>query len=45
MKVDAVLPQLSLGEVPELVHAAERLGFDSLWTTETQHDPFLQAAL
>lgn len=45
MKFDAVLPPMPLGEVPALVHAADRIGFDGLWTTETQHDPFLPLAL
>ena len=45
MKFDAVLPPMSLREVPALVESVDRIGFDSLWTTETQHDPFLPLAL
>ena len=45
MKFDAVLPPMPLREVPALVHAVDRIGFDSLWTTETQHSPFLPLAL
>jgi probable F420-dependent oxidoreductase len=45
MHLDASLPQVSLREVPAIASAAERLGFDALWTSETQHDPFLPCAL
>jgi probable F420-dependent oxidoreductase len=45
MKVDAAIPPTSLTQVPELSQAAERLGFDALWSTETQHNPFLPLAL
>jgi probable F420-dependent oxidoreductase len=45
MKFDAVLPPVSLNEVPTLAKEAERIGFDALWSTETQHDPFLSLAL
>ncbi|PWB76129.1 MAG: LLM class F420-dependent oxidoreductase [Anaerolineales bacterium] len=45
MKFDASLPPLSLSAVPETARAAEAIGFDVLWTQETQHDPFLPCAL
>jgi probable F420-dependent oxidoreductase len=45
MKLDAALPPTHLGSVPEIARAAEALGFSALWTTETQHDPFLPHAL
>jgi probable F420-dependent oxidoreductase len=45
MKLDAALPAVPLAEVPAIARAAETLGFDCLWTTETQHDPFLPQAL
>jgi len=45
MLLDASLPPVSLSAVPEIARAAEALGFDALWTTETQHDPFLPCAL
>jgi probable F420-dependent oxidoreductase len=45
MKLDASLPSLPLAQVPAIAEAAERTGFDALWTTETQHDPFLPCAL
>ncbi len=45
MRLDAVLPPTHLQSVPEIARAAEAMGFDALWTTETQHDPFLPCAL
>ncbi len=45
MHIDARLEHRSLAEVPEIARTAERLGFDGLWTSETDHDPFLGAAL
>src|SRR5512143_2929237 len=45
MKLDAGLPALPLEQVPAVAEAAERIGFDALWTSETQHDPFLPCAL
>ena len=45
MKFDAGLPILPLKDVPPVAEAAEGIGFDALWTQETQHDPFLPCAL
>lgn len=45
MKFDATIPPTSLKHIPELVGAAEAVGFDALWSTETQHSPFLPLAL
>ena len=45
MFLDATLPPVSLLAVPDLARAAETVGFDALWSTETQHDPFLPLAL
>jgi probable F420-dependent oxidoreductase len=45
MKFDAALAPLQLKEVPAVAQAAEEVGFDTLWTTETQHNPFLPLAL
>ncbi len=42
---DAALPPVSLVEVPAIARAAEAVGFDALWSTETQHDPFLPGPL
>ena len=45
MRLDAALPPTHLNQVVEIARAAEALGFDTLWATETQHDPFLPGAL
>jgi probable F420-dependent oxidoreductase len=45
MKLDASLPPVQLNETPFIAQAAEEIGFDALWTSETQHDPFLPCAL
>jgi probable F420-dependent oxidoreductase len=45
LKVDTVLPPTQLTDVNERVRAAEEIGFDAVWVSETQHDPFLPCAL
>jgi probable F420-dependent oxidoreductase len=45
LKFDATLPPIGLKEVPAIAKAAEEIGFEALWTQETQHDPFLPCAL
>jgi len=45
MKIDTSLPPSHLDTVPKHASAAESMGFDAIWTTETQHDPFLPGAL
>lgn len=45
MKFDAGLAPIPLAQVPAVARAAEALGFEALWTTETQHNPFLPCAL
>ena len=45
MKFDAALPPTGLKDIPAIAKAAETIGFDALWTQETQHDPFLPCAL
>jgi probable F420-dependent oxidoreductase len=45
MKLDATLPPVPLKDVPAIASAAEQIGFDALWTQETQHDPFLPCTL
>jgi probable F420-dependent oxidoreductase len=45
MIIDATLPLVPLSSVPSIAHAAEKLGFSALWTTETMHDPFLPCPL
>jgi len=45
MKLDAALAPMHLQHVPAVAKAAEVMGFDALWTQETQHNPFLPCAL
>ena len=45
MKFDTALPITGLKDVPAIAKAAEEIGFDALWTQETQHDPFLPCTL
>ena len=45
MKFDAALSPTALKNIPAIAKAAEEIGFDALWTQETQHDPFLPCAL
>jgi probable F420-dependent oxidoreductase len=45
MKLDAALPPIHLNQVAEIARAAETLGFEGLWSTETMHDPFLPGPL
>lgn len=41
MKLDVAILSPNLRAVRALAEAAEATGFDALWTSETQHDPFL----
>lgn len=45
MKLDAALATTSLRAIPALARAAEAAGFAAVWTTETQHNPFLPLPL
>jgi probable F420-dependent oxidoreductase len=45
MLLDAALPPTSLSAIPTIAHAAEEMGFDTLWSSETMHDPFLPGPL
>ncbi|HEX7406846.1 MAG TPA: TIGR03617 family F420-dependent LLM class oxidoreductase [Candidatus Binatia bacterium] len=45
MKLDTGFLPASLRDVPAGVKALEEMGFDTLWTAETSHDPFLSLAL
>ncbi len=45
MKIDVATLVPNLREMPELASTVEQMGFDCLWTSETQHDPFLPLAL
>ncbi len=42
MKLDASMGFATpLNDVPTLAQAVESIGFDAIWSSETQHDPFL----
>ena len=41
MYFDAMIDTSDLGTMGPTAAAAERVGFDAIWTTETKHDPFL----
>lgn len=41
MDLDVAILASRLQDVPALAEAAEAAGFATLWTSETQHDPFL----
>jgi probable F420-dependent oxidoreductase len=45
MKLDAILQADTSQQVVAVASAAEGLGFDCLWASETNHDPFLQLVL
>lgn len=45
MKLDIVLCDYDLKAVAEYARKAEAAGYDCLWTSETQHDPFLPLAV
>ena len=45
MKFDTTLASAYLKDVPAITKAAEEIGFDCLWTQETQHNPFLPCTL
>jgi probable F420-dependent oxidoreductase len=45
MLLDAALPPTSLAAIPTIAHEAEVMGFDTLWSSEMMHDPFLPGPL
>jgi len=45
MKIDTTLPSNHLNTIPSYARAVEDMGFNTLWTTETQHSPFLPGPL
>jgi probable F420-dependent oxidoreductase len=45
MLLDASLPPAPLSSIPSIARAAEKMGFQALWSAETMHDPFLPGAL
>jgi probable F420-dependent oxidoreductase len=45
MLIDATLPPTDLSAIPSIARAVEMMGFSTLWSTETMHDPFLPGSL
>jgi probable F420-dependent oxidoreductase len=45
MRFDVSIAPDSLNEVSGLGQAVEAFGFDAVWTSETQHDPFMPLAI
>ncbi|MGH7416169.1 MAG: TIGR03617 family F420-dependent LLM class oxidoreductase, partial [Candidatus Rokuibacteriota bacterium] len=45
MKLDVGMLTPDLGSIPDYARRVEALGFDCLWSSETQHDPFLPLAV
>jgi probable F420-dependent oxidoreductase len=45
MKLDVALRDYNLPAVAEQARTAEAAGYDCLWTSETEHDPFLPLAV
>ena len=45
MDLDIAFMTNTLGQIPALARHAEALGLGAVWTSETQHDPFLPLAL
>lgn len=45
MKIDTTLLYHDLNDMEILTKAAEAIGFDGLWTSETSHDPFFPLVL
>ena len=45
MKIDTNIVVSSVRDVPAHARAAETMGFDGIWVSETSHDPFLMSTL
>ncbi|PYO17080.1 MAG: LLM class F420-dependent oxidoreductase, partial [Candidatus Rokuibacteriota bacterium] len=45
MKLDVGMLTRDLGSIPSYARKVEAMGFDCLWSSETQHDPFLPLAV
>ncbi len=45
MTLDVGMSDYDLRAVPEYARKVEAIGYDCLWTSETQHDPFLPLAV
>ena len=45
MKLDVAMLTHDLTQIPDYARKVEALGYDCLWSAETQHDPFLPLAV
>lgn len=45
MVLDVALRDYDLQTLPDFARKTESIGFDCIWTSETQHDPFLPLAI
>ena len=45
MKLDVGMLTRDLGSIPSYARKVQAMGFDCLWSSETQHDPFLPLAV
>jgi probable F420-dependent oxidoreductase len=45
MIIDTGFPHIEWDQVAGFAREAESIGFDGIWTSETQHDPFLPLAI
>ena len=45
MKLDVSMLTHDLGSIPDYARKVEAMGYDCLWSSETQHDPYLPLAV
>jgi len=45
MKLDTILAARDFGEAAANAKAADKMGFDAIWNTESQHEPFMPLAV
>jgi len=45
VKLDAGMLTHDLKTIPDYARRVEAMGYDCLWSSETQHDPFLPLAV
>ena len=45
MDIDVVFADYSINDISKLSIAAEEIGFNCIWTSETKHNPFLPLSI
>ena len=45
MKLDVGMLTHDLASIPDYARKVEAMGYDCLWSSETQHDPYLPLAV